>query len=98
MLPKWSTRPLVPTIYPKVTSLSPTVVDWTESHSTLRRTGKGATSCHRTASLFFDQFVGFFNCPMYSAFYNLKMKYDESDNIAVRASRAVTDRIGDTFG
>ena len=57
MLPKWSTRPLVPTIYPKVTSLSPTVVDWTESHSTLRRTGKGATSCHRTASLFFDQFA-----------------------------------------
>ena len=35
---------------------------------------------------------------MYSAFYNIKMKYDESDNIAVRASRVVTDRIGDTFG
>ena len=35
---------------------------------------------------------------MYSAFYNLKMKYDESDNIAVRASRVVTDRIEDTFG
>ena len=41
----------------------------------------------------------FLNCDqLYSAFYNLKMKYDESDNIAVRASRAVTDRIGDTFG
>ena len=26
------------------------------------------------------------------------MKYDESDNVLVRASRAVTDRVGDTFG
>ena len=32
------------------------------------------------------------------AFYGLKMRYDESDNIAVRASRAVTDRLGDAFG
>ena len=33
-----------------------------------------------------------------SAFYDLKVKYDESDNIMIRASRAVTDRIGDTVG
>ena len=26
------------------------------------------------------------------------MKYDESDNLFIRASRAVTDRLGDTFG
>ncbi len=30
--------------------------------------------------------------------YNLKMKYDESDNLMIRASRAVTDRLGDAFG
>ena len=33
-----------------------------------------------------------------AAFYDLKVKYDESDNIMIRASRAVTDRIGDTVG
>ena len=32
------------------------------------------------------------------AFYNLKMKYDESDNVVIRASRVVTDRVGETFG
>ena len=26
------------------------------------------------------------------------MKYDESDNLVIRASRAVTDRVGDAFG
>ena len=26
------------------------------------------------------------------------MKYDESDNLLIRASRAVTDRVGDAFG
>ena len=26
------------------------------------------------------------------------MKYDESDNLVVRASRVVTDRVGDAFG
>ena len=31
-------------------------------------------------------------------FYGAKMKYDESDNLVVRASRAVTDRVGDMFG
>ena len=30
--------------------------------------------------------------------YNLKMKYDESDNLVIRASRAVTDRLGDALG
>ena len=30
--------------------------------------------------------------------YNLKMKYDESDHLVIRASRAVTDRVGDAFG
>ena len=28
-------------------------------------------------------------------YYSARIKYDESDNIVVRASRAVTDRIGD---
>ena len=30
--------------------------------------------------------------------YDLKMKYDESDYLVIRASRAVTDRLGDAFG
>ena len=34
---------------------------------------------------------------MHAAFYNLKMKYDESDNLVIRASRVVTDRVGDAF-
>lgn len=33
-----------------------------------------------------------------AAFYDLKVKYDESDNIMIRASRTVTDRIGDAVG
>lgn len=32
---------------------------------------------------------------MVAAFYDLKVKYDESENIVIRASRAVTDKIGD---
>ena len=32
-----------------------------------------------------------------SAFYSMKMRYDESDNILVRTSRAVTDRVEDAF-
>lgn len=31
-------------------------------------------------------------------FYSAKMKYDESDNLIVRASRSVTDRVEDAFG
>ena len=34
----------------------------------------------------------------HTAMYNFKMKYDESDNLVIRASRAVTDRLGDAFG
>ena len=32
-----------------------------------------------------------------SAFYSVKMRYDESDNILVRASRMVTDKVEDAF-
>ncbi|XP_064390541.1 mitochondrial import inner membrane translocase subunit TIM44-like isoform X2 [Halichondria panicea] len=38
------------------------------------------------------------NNPVSNAMYNFKMKYDESDNLVIRASRAVTDRLGDAFG
>lgn len=38
------------------------------------------------------------NNPLTNTFYNLKMKYDESDHLVIRASRAVTDRLGDAFG
>jgi import inner membrane translocase subunit TIM44 len=38
------------------------------------------------------------NNPLSNLYYSAKMKYDESDNVLVRASRAVTDRVGDTFG
>ena len=40
----------------------------------------------------------FFPFPSLPAFYNIKMKYDESDNLVIRASRVVTDKIGDMFG
>ena len=33
-----------------------------------------------------------------AVFYNLRMKYDESDNVLVRGSRVVTDRVGEVFG
>lgn len=35
-------------------------------------------------------------CP--SGFFEMKMKYDESDNAFIRASRAVTDRVTDFVG
>ena len=31
-------------------------------------------------------------------FFDLKMKYDESDNAVVRASRAVTEKVSYLFG
>jgi hypothetical protein len=31
-------------------------------------------------------------------FFEMKMKYDESDNALIRASRAVTDRVTDLMG
>ena len=34
-------------------------------------------------------------CPV---LYSLRMRYDESENMMVRGSRAVTDRVGDVFG
>ena len=30
--------------------------------------------------------------------YSLRMKYDESDHVVLRGSRAVTDRVGEAFG
>lgn len=33
-----------------------------------------------------------------TGFFEMKMKYDESDNALVRASRAVTDRVTDFLG
>ena len=38
------------------------------------------------------------NNPITNTFYTAKMRYDESDNIIIRASRAVTDRVGDAVG
>jgi len=32
-----------------------------------------------------------------SGLFNLKTKYDESDNVMVRASRVVTDKLQDIF-
>ena len=37
-------------------------------------------------------------CDVFLEMFDLKDKYDESDNLAIRATRAVTDRIGDVFG
>ena len=34
----------------------------------------------------------------YAALYSMKIRYDESDNILVRTSRVVTDRVEDAFG
>ena len=31
-------------------------------------------------------------------YYSARLRYDESDNIVIRASRAVTDRVGDLIG
>ncbi|XP_027055265.1 mitochondrial import inner membrane translocase subunit TIM44-like [Pocillopora damicornis] len=37
------------------------------------------------------------NNPVVTGLFNLKTKYDESDNVAVRASRVVTDKLQDIF-
>ncbi|EDO32515.1 predicted protein, partial [Nematostella vectensis] len=37
------------------------------------------------------------NNPVVTSLFNLKMKYDESDNIVIRATRVVTDRLTDVF-
>lgn len=37
------------------------------------------------------------NNPVVNGLFSLKMKYDESDNIFVRATRVVTDKVGDIF-
>jgi import inner membrane translocase subunit TIM44 len=36
--------------------------------------------------------------PLSNMIYSLRMKYDESDHLVVRGSRAVTDRVGEAFG
>jgi len=36
--------------------------------------------------------------PLLSGFFEMKMKYDESDNAFIRASRAVTDKVTDLIG
>ena len=35
---------------------------------------------------------------LHTEMFDLKMRYDESDNIMVRASRAVTDRVSQLLG
>ena len=37
-------------------------------------------------------------CVLFSEMFDLKMKYDESDNLMIRATRAFTDKIGYVFG
>jgi len=37
------------------------------------------------------------NNPVVTGLFSLKMKYDESDNIVIRASRVVTDKLTDVF-
>ncbi|XP_031564554.1 mitochondrial import inner membrane translocase subunit TIM44-like [Actinia tenebrosa] len=37
------------------------------------------------------------NNPVVNGLFSLKMKYDESDNLFVRATRVVTDKVGDIF-
>lgn len=39
-----------------------------------------------------------FNIVDFLVFYGMKMRYDESDNLVIRATRSVTDKFGDTFG
>ncbi|XP_056428167.1 mitochondrial import inner membrane translocase subunit TIM44 isoform X2 [Hyla sarda] len=38
------------------------------------------------------------NNVVFNRFFEMKMKYDESDNALIRASRTVTDKISDLFG
>lgn len=37
-------------------------------------------------------------CVCLIGFFEMKMKYDESDNALIRASRAVTDKMTDLIG
>ncbi len=37
-------------------------------------------------------------CGCVAGFFEMKMKYDESDNALIRASRAVTDKMTDLIG
>ena len=37
-------------------------------------------------------------CYIFSEIFDLKMKYDESDNPVVRASRLLTDKMSSLFG
>lgn len=36
--------------------------------------------------------------PNLAGFFEMKMKYDESDNVLIRASRALTDKVTDVLG
>lgn len=36
--------------------------------------------------------------PSSTGFFEMKMKYDESDNAFIRASRALTDKVTDLLG
>lgn len=42
--------------------------------------------------------ISYVASPLSSGFFEMKMKYDESDNALARASRAVTDRVTDLLG
>lgn len=37
-------------------------------------------------------------CSLFAELFDLKMKYDESDNVVIRATRAFTDKMGYLFG
>ena len=43
------------------------------------------------------KFIQFMHIDLFSGLFNLKTKYDESDNVVVRASRVVTDKLQDVF-
>ncbi|KAI8481346.1 PREDICTED: mitochondrial import inner membrane translocase subunit TIM44-like [Branchiostoma belcheri] len=50
-------------------------------------------------SKFYQQWRDFRdNSPIVNRVFDLKMKYDESDNVVVRASRLITDKVGDLVG
>lgn len=38
------------------------------------------------------------SCASSVGFFEMKMKYDESDNVLIRASRALTDKVTDVLG
>lgn len=49
-------------------------------------------------SLWYQQWKNFKdNNPVVNGLFDLKMKYDESDNLFIRATRTVTDKFGDIF-